>query len=211
MQVGKLETGDSRLTSPQSNLRIARPSSTDKTTSKLLGSHSPSMLTRSSYMATAAIGCHWAATEEARVFRGTFMHMNFASTMTSILNLTMLKKGNLMQNSTVYRGCGNTVNFSHTSRLLISLSVYPYVAFVKYWTKISQNVEILARNSPFPLRHVNFHLTHECPGPLHLPRQTTARSLYALPHNATNAIGYNGTPQICPETAPSSSTITTKI
>ena len=33
------------LTSPQSNLRRARRSSTDRTSSKLLGSHSPSMLT----------------------------------------------------------------------------------------------------------------------------------------------------------------------
>jgi len=33
------------ITSPQSNLRRARRSSADKTNSKLLGSHSPSMLT----------------------------------------------------------------------------------------------------------------------------------------------------------------------
>jgi len=30
------------------------------------------------------------------------------------------------------------------------------------------------------LRHVDFHLTHECLGPPHSPRQTTARSLYTL-------------------------------
>jgi len=45
-----------------------------------------------------------------------------------------------------------------------------------------------ARNSPFPLTHVDFHLTHECLGPPHSPRQMTARSLYAFPHNdATNS------------------------
>jgi len=36
---------NTQQTSPQSNLRRARRSSADKTNSKLLGSHSPSMLT----------------------------------------------------------------------------------------------------------------------------------------------------------------------
>ena len=45
-----------------------------------------------------------------------------------------------------------------------------------------------ARNRPFPLRHVDPHLTHKCLGPPHSPRQTTARSLYAIQHNdATNS------------------------
>jgi len=39
------KTTISLITSPQSNLRRARRSSADKTNSKLLGSHSPSMLT----------------------------------------------------------------------------------------------------------------------------------------------------------------------
>jgi len=106
----------------------------------------------------------------------------------------------------VYHAYGNTAYFSNRSRLSISMSVYPYVAIVKYWTKISQNAENHARNSPFFLRHVDFHLTHECLGPPHSPRQTTARSLYALPHNdATKSpfpIGYNGTPQIHPPNCP---------
>jgi len=68
------------------------------------------------------------------------------------------------------------------------MSVYLYVAIVKYWTKISKYAVNHARNSPFPLRHVDFHLTHECLGPPHSPRQTTALSLYALSHNdATNS------------------------
>jgi len=83
----------------------------------------------------------------------------------------------------VYHAYGNTANFSHTSRLSISMSVYPYVAIVKYWTKMPNDARNHARNSPFPLRHVDFHLIHECLGPPHSPRQTTARSLYALPHN----------------------------
>ena len=49
--------------------------------------------------------------------------------------------------------------------------------------KIPKNAGNHARNSPFPFRHVDFHLTHECLGPPHSPRQTTARSLYAPPHN----------------------------
>jgi len=92
-------------------------------------------------------------------------------------------KGNSTQNSTVYRAYGNTVNFSHTSRLSISMSMYPYVTIIKYCTKMPINARNHARNSPFPLRHVDFHLTHECLGSPHSPCQTTARSLYSLPHN----------------------------
>jgi len=46
----------------------------------------------------------------------------------------------------------------------------------------------IPQNSPFPLRHVDPHLIHQCLGPPHSPYQTTARLLYALPHNyATKA------------------------
>jgi len=60
-------------------------------------------------------------------------------------------------------------------------------------------------NSPFPLRHVDFHLIHECLGLPHSPHQTTARSLYALPHNdATKApVVTMGCPKFTPQTAPS--------
>ena len=70
-----------------------------------------------------------------------------------------------------------------------------------------------ASNRPFPLRHVDFHLTHECLGPPHSPRQTTARSLYALPHNdATKSpLVTMGRRKFTPQSAPSPSTITTKI
>ena len=43
-------------------------------------------------------------------------------------------------------------------------------------THISKNARNHARNSPFPLRHVDFHLTHECLGPPHSPPQTTSGS-----------------------------------
>jgi len=45
------------------------------------------------------------------------------------------------------------------------MSVYPYVAIVKYWTKMPNDARNHAGNSPFPLRHMDFHLTHECLGP----------------------------------------------
>jgi len=64
----------------------------------------------------------------------------------------------------------------HMSRLSISMSVYPYVAIVKYWTKMPNDARNHARNSPLPLRHVDFHLTHECMGPPHSPRQTASGS-----------------------------------
>jgi len=54
--------------------------------------------------------------------------------------------------------------------------------------QMPKNARNHARNRPFPFRHVGFHLTHECLGPPHSPRQTTPRLLYALPHNdATNS------------------------
>jgi len=76
-------------------------------------------------------------------------------------------------------------------------------------TKISKNARNHARNSPFPLRYVDFHLTHECLGPPHSPRsivirtftQTTQQSPHWLQWDAANS----------PQTAPSPSTITIKI
>jgi len=80
-------------------------------------------------------------------------------------------------------------------------------------TQMPKNARNHARNSPFPFRHVDFHLTHECLGPPHSPRQTTARSLYALPHNdATKSpLVTIGHCKFTPQTARSPSTITTKI
>jgi len=95
------------------------------------------------------------------------------------------KKGNSTQNSTVYHAYGNTVNFWHTSRMhfLASLRLLKPM-----YAQMPKNARNHARNRPFLLRHVDFHLTRECLGPPHSPRQTTARSLYALPRNdATNS------------------------
>jgi len=70
-----------------------------------------------------------------------------------------------------------------------------------------------ARNSPFPLTHEDLHLTHECLGPAHSPRQMTARSLYAFPHSNARKfpLVIMGRQRFTPKTAPSPSTITTKI
>jgi len=59
----------------------------------------------------------------------------------------------------------------------------PHFPIVNNRTQIPKNAGNHDRNSPFPLRHVDFHVTHECLGPPHSPCQTTARSLYTLPHN----------------------------
>ena len=70
--------------------------------------------------------------------------------------------------------------------------------------QMRKNARNHARNSPFPLRHVDFNLTHECLGPPHSSGQTTARLLYALPHNDTtkSPLVIMGrckfTPQNCP-------------
>jgi len=107
------------ITSPQSNLRRARRFSPDKTNSKLLGSHSPSMLT------VRSRSCMWPPRSAALsllsqwrccVCFGTFLHMNFSSTPLRSWTWLYRKKGNSTQNSTVYRAYRNTANFSHTSR-----------------------------------------------------------------------------------------------
>ena len=76
--------------------------------------------------------------------------------------------------------CRETLSTFHTR---VDHRSVRHSATVNNRTKISKNTGNHARNSPFPLRHVDFHLTHECLGPPHSPRQTTARSLYALSHN----------------------------
>ena len=42
--------------------------------------------------------------------------------------------------------------------------------------KMPKNARNHARNSPFPFRHVHFHLTHEWLGPSHSPPQTASGS-----------------------------------
>jgi len=40
-----------------------------------------------------------------------------------------------------------------------------------------------SQKQPFPLRHVDPHLIHQCLGPPHSPPQTTARLVHTFPHN----------------------------
>jgi len=74
------------------------------------------------------------------------------------------------------------------------------------------NGEKIPRNSPFPLRHVDRYLRHQCLGPPHSPCQTTTRSVHAVPRNyATKApLVTMGRPQFT-QNCPFHSTITTKI
>jgi len=86
-------------TSPQSNLRRARRSSADKTNSKLLSSHSPSMLTvrsRSCIWPPRSAALSLLSQWKCCVCFVTFLHMNFSSTPTSILNLTVSQESQLI-------------------------------------------------------------------------------------------------------------------
>jgi len=93
------------------------------------------------------------------------------------------------------------VNLSHTSQMQFSASLR---LLKPMHAQMPKNAKNNARNRPFPLRHVDFLLTHECLGLPHLPRQTTARSLYALPHNdATKSpLVIMGRHKLTPQTAP---------
>jgi len=173
------------ITSPQSNLRRACRSSADKTSSKLLGSHSPSMLTVRSrsmlkYGRRASQCYHYC--RSGRVAFVLIHICTWISLQPSFRSWTWLyyKKGNSTQNSMVYRAYGNSVNFLHTSRVHLSASLR---LLKPMHAQMPKNATNHARNRPFPLRHVDFHLTYECLGQPHSPCQTTARSLYVLPHN----------------------------
>jgi len=169
------------LTSPQSNLRKARRSSANKTSSKLMRSHTPSMLTvKSRSMLKHGHHASPVAQWACRIFLIHFC--TWISRQPPLRSWTWLyhKKGNLTQNPTVYSAYGNTAYFSHTSRMHFSASL----GLLKpMHAEMTKNVTNHARNRPFPLRHVDFHQTDECLGLPHSPCQTTARSLYALPHN----------------------------
>jgi len=106
-------------TSPQSNLRRACRSLADKTSTKLLGLHSPSMLSpfktslaewhsarlgtgrmcpyarirctalQRSKMSAFYLGIHYTGVSRCCVCFVAFLHLNFSSTPNSILNLTI--------------------------------------------------------------------------------------------------------------------------
>jgi len=58
-----------------------------------------------------------------------------------------------------------------------------HLCIINYTVEFSKNAGNHARNSPFPLRHVDFHLTHECLGPPHSPLQTASGSNQPFCHN----------------------------
>jgi len=112
-----------------------------------------------------------------------FLYINFSSTPISILNLTI----------SFDREFDTEVNgipcvrkycqfFTHESIIdqCVSVSVCRHC---KVLEEIAEQCQKPCQKQPLPVRHMDFHLTHECLGPPHSPCQTTARSLYALPHN----------------------------
>jgi len=52
----------------------------------------------------------------------------------------------------------------------------PQFRIINNRPRMPKNARNHARNSPFPFRHVDFHLTHECLGPPHSPPQTASGS-----------------------------------
>jgi len=76
----------------------------------------------------------------------------------------------------------------------------------KQWGKNAKNARNHARNSPFPLRHVDFYLTYECgmPGPTRLTMPNDSSTAVHISTQRCNKvpIGYNGTPQIHPPNCP---------
>jgi len=78
----------------------------------------------------------------------------------------------------------NTVKFWHTSQIHFLTNNTSFCPFKWMGAQMPNN----HWNRPFPLRHVDPHLIHQCMGPPHLSPQTMARSLYALLYNcATHA------------------------
>jgi len=163
-------------TSPQSNLRRQRRSSADKITSHFF------VICPGETFKWAILFCDtlqvstlplltWPPAQQQRYCYCRSGHVAFVlihictwiSLQPPLLSWTWLyrKKGNSTRNSTVYRAYGNTVNFSHTSQMHFSASLR---LLKPMHAQMLKNATNHARNRPFPLRHVDFHLTHECLG-----------------------------------------------
>jgi len=114
------------------------------------------------------------------------------------------KKGNLTQNSMVCRAYGNTAYFSHAS-------MYPYGAIVRYWTKMFSKRRKPCQKQPLPLEARGLPSNTWMPGPTPLttPNDSSIAARTSTQRRNKVPIGYNGTPQIHPQSAPSPSTINT--
>ena len=139
-----------------------------------------------------------------------YIRVHFASTPTLILNIDYIIRKPIVHRIQRYIPHREILSTFHTR---VDHRSVRHLCIINYTVEFLKNAGNHARNRPFPLRHVDFHLTHECLGPPHSPRQTTARSLYALPHkDATKSpLVTMGRRKFTPQTAPSPSTITTKI
>jgi len=87
--------------------------------------------------------------------------VHFASTPLRSWTWLYHKKASLSQNSTIHSAYGNIVKFSHTSRSSISTPCL----HCKLYSWILEKRRKPCQRQPLPLRHVDFHLTHECLGP----------------------------------------------
>ena len=99
---------------------------------------------------------------------------------------------------------GNTVNFSHTNLIHFCLTMSHWNEWGKTLQNLPKPLSLVARwppsNTPMP-------------GWPHLPPQTTARSVHALPHNCAtkSPLVTAGYPKFTPKTVPSPLTIITLI
>ena len=82
-------------------------------------------------------------------------------------------KANRTENSTIHSYVRKYCQlFTHEWNAFLSVMT----SIEAMLTQMPKNARNDATNSPFPLRHVDFHLTHECLGPPHSPPQTTSES-----------------------------------
>ena len=99
------------------------------------------------------------------------------------------------------------------SELIINQNVS--LSLCRHCKVLDENAEQCEKprqRQPLPLEACGLHITHECLGPPHSPRQMTARLLYVVPHNdATKSpLVTMGRRKFTVQTAPSPSTITPK-
>jgi len=72
--------------------------------------------------------------------------------------------------------------FTHESNAFLSVITPIETNACPDAEKCQKNARNHARNRPFPLRHVDFHLTHECLSPPHSPPQTVSGSNHPCRH-----------------------------
>jgi len=163
----------------------------------------------SSNMATAIIGC---LLHEARVCVVQWRFFTWISRRPRLRSWSWLyhKKGNLTQNSAVYSEYGNTVNFSHTSRMHLSASL----GLLKpMHAEMPKKCHKPCQKQTLPLEARGLPSNTWMPGPYsthHAKRQLDRFTHFhtTIPKSLLVIMGCR---KFTPQTAPFPSTITTKI